>query len=83
MRLPAIRAALGVTQNRTVIAACRRFDIPVVSVSCRLKAIRASDFETFISRAAGKELAKCRLKATRRPHSRARLRYRGVSEITS
>jgi hypothetical protein len=57
MRLPAVRAALGVTQNRTVIAACRRFDIPVVSVSCRLKAIRASDFETLISRAAGKELA--------------------------
>jgi hypothetical protein len=57
MRLPAVRAALGVTQNRTVIAACRRFNIPVVAVSCRMKAIRASDFETLISRASGKEPA--------------------------
>lgn len=51
MHLPAVRAALGVTQNRTVIAACRRHKIPVVAVSCRLKAIRASDLETLISRA--------------------------------
>jgi hypothetical protein len=53
MRLPQVRVALGVTQNRTVIAACRRFNIPVVAVSCRIKAIRTSDLELLIDRASG------------------------------
>lgn len=57
VRFPAVREALGVVQNRTVLNACRRFNIPVVSVSCRLKAIRASDLEKLIDRASGMEIA--------------------------
>jgi hypothetical protein len=53
MRLPQVRVALGVTQNRTVLNACRRFNIPVVAVSCRMKAICASDLERLICRASG------------------------------
>jgi hypothetical protein len=51
VRFPAVREALGVVQNRTVIAMCRRFNVPIVAISCRTKAIRASDFETLITRA--------------------------------
>ncbi len=59
IRMPAVRAALGFVSdsNRPVIAACERFNIPVVALSSRMKAIRSSDLETLISRASGTEVA--------------------------
>jgi hypothetical protein len=48
VRFPEVQEALGVVQNRTNLAMCRRFDIPIVAISFRTRTSRVSDFEALI-----------------------------------
>jgi hypothetical protein len=51
LRLPAVRAALGCVSNRPIIRACAKYGIPIVSISSKMRGIRATDLEVLISRA--------------------------------
>ena len=47
----AVRYALGVTDNRTLKAACEKFNIPIVVLSKTSKALRKSDYDLLLQRA--------------------------------
>lgn len=51
VRFPAIREALGIAQNHTILAMCRRHNIPVVNLSSRARALRLSDYEALLTKA--------------------------------
>jgi len=57
MRMPAVRTALGVKSNATARAWCARWNIPIVEINSRAKAVRVADLERSLMAAAGKELA--------------------------
>jgi len=56
MRLPEVRAALGVKSNATVRTWCERWNVPIISINSRAKAVRVADLERSLLAAAGKEL---------------------------
>ena len=55
MRLPAARAAIGCKSNATLRKWCERWDIPIVEINSRSKAVLATDLERSLLAAAGKE----------------------------
>jgi hypothetical protein len=57
MRMPEVRVALGVKSNQTARAWCARWNIPIVEINSRAKAVRVADLERSLMAAAGKELA--------------------------
>jgi hypothetical protein len=57
MRLPEARAALGVKSNQTLRAWCAKWDIPIIEINSRAKAVYTADLERSLLAAAGKELA--------------------------
>ena len=50
VRFPAIRRALGISQNRTILAMCHRHQIPIVKLSARTCALHSTDFDMLITR---------------------------------
>ena len=57
IRFPVVRAALGFSTNETLHATLKRFGIHPVELNSRVKGIRASDYETLLARASGRENA--------------------------
>jgi hypothetical protein len=53
VRMPEVRRRLGFTQSRAVLAAASRFQIPICRLNSRTFALRQSDLEKLIARAAG------------------------------
>jgi hypothetical protein len=57
MRLPEARAALGVKSNQTLRAWCAKWDVPIIELNARAKAVRVADLERSLVAAAAKEIA--------------------------
>jgi hypothetical protein len=57
MRFPAARACIGVKSNQTLRAWCARYNVPIVEINSRAKAVRVADLERSLLAAAGKDLA--------------------------
>ena len=53
IRMPEVRRRLGFSQSRTVLAAAAKFQIPICRLNSRSFALRQSDLEKLIARAAG------------------------------
>jgi hypothetical protein len=53
IRMPEVRRRLGFSQSRTVLAAAAKFQIPICRLNSRTFALRQSDLEKLIARAAG------------------------------
>lgn len=51
IRFPAVRAALGVSCNRTLKAACQRHNVPIVEISTRVKALTPQGYALLLERA--------------------------------
>lgn len=51
IRFAEARAALGVATNRTLKAACRRHDVPIIEISSRVKALTPSGYALLLERA--------------------------------
>lgn len=51
IRFSEARAALGVSCNRTLKAACQRHDIPIVEISSRVKALTPAGYALLLERA--------------------------------
>jgi hypothetical protein len=51
--LPQVREALGFKSNRTLIAACVRHGVPIVTLSSKSKALRHSHYQLLLDRATG------------------------------
>jgi hypothetical protein len=56
MRLPEVREALGVKSNATVRSWCARWNVPIIEINSRARAVRVADLERSLLAAAGKEL---------------------------
>lgn len=50
--LSEVRRALRLADNRSVRAACERFGVPVLDISRQSKALRHSDYQLLLTRAA-------------------------------
>ena len=57
MRLPEVRAALGVKSNATVKSWCARWGVEIIELNARARAVRVADLERSLLAAAGKESA--------------------------
>jgi hypothetical protein len=56
MRLPAARAAIGCKSNATLRAWCAKWNVPIVELNSRSKAVPTADLERSLLAAAGREL---------------------------
>jgi hypothetical protein len=57
MRLPEARAALGVKSNQTLRTWCAKWDVPIIKLNDRAKAVQVAAFERSLLAAAAKEIA--------------------------
>jgi hypothetical protein len=57
MRLPEARAALGVKSNQTLRAWCAKWDVPIISLNARAKAVQVAEFERSLLAAAAPQPA--------------------------
>jgi hypothetical protein len=53
IHFPAIRRAIGFESNKSLHRACIAFDIPVVVLNRKVKALRQSDYSLLLQRATG------------------------------
>ena len=53
VRMPEVRRRLGFAHSRAVLAAAKRFEIPICRLNRRVFALRWSDLEKLIARSAG------------------------------
>jgi hypothetical protein len=57
IRFPEARAALGVSCNRTLKAACQRHNISIVEISGRVKALTPQGYALLLDRASAGKVA--------------------------
>lgn len=55
LRFPRVREALDAKSNATVHKFCKKWDVPVIEINSRSKAVPAADFERALARATGKD----------------------------
>jgi hypothetical protein len=53
VHMPEVRRRLGFAQSRAVLAAAKRFEIPICRLNRRVFALRQSDLEKLIARSTG------------------------------
>jgi hypothetical protein len=56
VRFPEVREALGVKSNATVRTWCAKWNVPIIELNARARAVRKADLERSLL-AAGKETA--------------------------
>jgi hypothetical protein len=57
IHLPVVAAALGFQSTRAVQVLCERFDIPIIRLSKRVRAMKQSDYTRLIAKASQREAA--------------------------